>query len=46
MSNDFDRDDHVMIHDVIFNVCVIIDERGQDGYFGRTALLHPDQHPL
>lgn len=33
-------------HDVIFNVCVIIDERGQDGYFGRTAVLHPDQHPL
>lgn len=35
-------------HDVIFSVCVIliIDKRGQDGYFGRTAVLHPDQHPL
>lgn len=27
-------------------MCNYTDERGQDGYFGRTAVLHPDQHPL
>lgn len=25
---------------------MFVEQRGQDGYSGRTAVLHPDQHPL
>lgn len=39
IPGNFDRDEHM-------STFMFVEQRGQDGNSGRTAVLHPDQHPL